>query len=131
MIPSPWSMNSGPAYLSCDDVPDYGIYMPRRWPRFFQAKLDAGGLAKVALVGDSIMRGYWSSNLDTKGWAGLLRAELQAKYGDGGSGFKGMCDTTSAQWSCQGRSRRWCKGRGDGMTVADQRCGGRMRALAL
>lgn len=78
---------------------DLGFYVPVGWGstwRTSRARAAAGtGKARVALVGDSVARGYYSSNLDSKGWAQLLRADLQALYGDGGTGFKTALDSST------------------------------------
>jgi lysophospholipase L1-like esterase len=77
-----------------------GVWVPPDWGQFFGPKLAAAqagsGRATVALVGDSICRGYFSSDLDTRGWGALFAAGLQGAYGDGGSGFKSTAD--SAVW---------------------------------
>jgi hypothetical protein len=73
-----------------------GVYMPSGWGANWSSRLAAAGSspARLAICGDSIGRGYFSSNLDTKGWAGVIAAALRTKYGDGGSGFHGTADTT-------------------------------------
>jgi hypothetical protein len=75
-----------------------GVYVPADWGQFWRPKRDAaraGAPAVVAVVADSIGHGYYSSDLTTKGFlGGLMRAQLQAAYGDGGSGFWGMKDST-------------------------------------
>lgn len=72
-----------------------GIYVPTNWGQYWRAKLlgAPASAPQLAIVGDSIARGYYSSTLTSKGWAGLLRATLQATYGDGGGGFRGVVDT--------------------------------------
>ena len=72
-----------------------GVYKPDGWGEHWADALASPGLARVAVVGDSVMRGYYTSNLDTKGYVGLLRQALQAAHGDGGSGFKGAIDTVT------------------------------------
>ena len=69
-----------------------GIWLPPEFGQWWKPKRNAAGSAKatVALVGDSITRGMYASNPETKSWAALLRASLQAQYGDGGSGFKSV-----------------------------------------
>jgi lysophospholipase L1-like esterase len=51
------------------------------------------GNATLAVVGDSISVGNWSSDITTSttatNYVGLIRTALQAQYGDGGSGFIG------------------------------------------
>lgn len=67
-----------------------GIYLPVGWNSTFKSKLALSGsqLVQIAMVGDSLTAGQFSSNLDTKSLAGLLRTYLQGLYGNGGSGFK-------------------------------------------
>lgn len=67
-----------------------GIYLPPNWGQFWKPKRNAAGsaIARVGVVADSIGLGFWASDLETKSWVGLLAAALQAKFGDGGSGFK-------------------------------------------
>jgi lysophospholipase L1-like esterase len=50
----------------------------------------------VAILGDSIARGFGASNLNTTGWAAKLKTALQATYGDGGSGWQGSIDADAA-----------------------------------
>lgn len=73
-----------------------GIYAPTGWGTNWRAALaaSASSLATVAIVGDSIGRGYWTSHLASKSFGGLLRVALQAAHGDGGSGYQGVYDTT-------------------------------------
>lgn len=71
-----------------------GLYVPSDWGRYWRAKLLTGSAPRLALAGDSITRGYFSSDLGSKGWAGLLRSALQATYGDGGGGHRGAIDTS-------------------------------------
>lgn len=52
------------------------------------------GLARLAIVGDSIATGYFASDLIDTSWAGLVSAELQSDAGDGGSGFIGAAFST-------------------------------------
>jgi lysophospholipase L1-like esterase len=77
-----------------------GIWVPSGWGQFAGPSLAAAaagtGHANVALVGDSICRGFFSSNLDTAGWGGVLSTALRKTYGDGGSGFRTVAD--SAPW---------------------------------
>lgn len=71
-----------------------GLYVPDTFGQFWfpaLATAKAGsGLARIGVVGDSVAVGYYASNLDTKSWAGLLKAALQTYGGDGGSGHKGL-----------------------------------------
>lgn len=62
--------------------------LPSGWDSGWRAGL-ASGFARVAVAGDSLASGLLCSDLDTKSWVRLMAADLQAKYGDGGSGFKG------------------------------------------
>ena len=74
-----------------------GIYKPVGWGKNSKAKLAAAaggtGLFRVGVAGDSVSKGYFSSNLDTKGWVSLLKAWLQSSYGNGGFGIKGVSDS--------------------------------------
>jgi lysophospholipase L1-like esterase len=47
----------------------------------------SSAIVDVAFVGDSITYGNLASTLDTKGYVGLLRTSLQAKYGGAGRGL--------------------------------------------
>lgn len=42
-----------------------------------------GGSPRLAIVGDSVARGYYSSGLQSKGWASLVRARLHDLYDAG------------------------------------------------
>jgi lysophospholipase L1-like esterase len=61
----------------------------------WRAKLASAATANatLAIVGDSISVGNWSSNITTTtsatNYVGKIRTALQAQYGDGGSGFIG------------------------------------------
>jgi hypothetical protein len=68
---------------------DLGIFVPPGWGQWWRAARNASttGKARISVVGGSSSAGYYSSNLRTKGWDGLLRTSLQATYGNGGSGF--------------------------------------------
>lgn len=72
-------------------------HVPPQWGsawRLARAKALAGtGKARVHILGASVARGYYASDLESKGWAALVRAGLQATYGDGGSGFRGVFDS--------------------------------------
>lgn len=74
-----------------------GVYLPSGWGQFWLPKLAqarAGtGLARVAVAGHSIARGYYASRLG-KGFAGLLTGALQ-QGADGGSGFQTVADTSA------------------------------------
>jgi lysophospholipase L1-like esterase len=69
-----------------------GIFVPEGWGetwRTARARAQAGtGLARIVTVGGSATSGFYASNPRTKSWPGLLAADLQALYGDGGSGFQ-------------------------------------------
>jgi lysophospholipase L1-like esterase len=75
-----------------------GIWVPPGWGQYAGPRLSAAGAgdarATVALVGDSVCRGFYSSNLDSAGWGGIVAAGLRATYGDGGSGFKSSADSS-------------------------------------
>ncbi|MFD4608273.1 hypothetical protein ACFWOT_09165 [Streptomyces sp. NPDC058440] len=68
-----------------------GISVPRQWGEFWRPKRSAAkagaGQARVAVIGGSAAVGFYASNLLAKSWTGRLGANLQSKYGDGGSGF--------------------------------------------
>lgn len=68
-----------------------GVYLPKGWGDKWKAKLALAGagqsLARIAWVGDSVLAGAWCSDLENKNLPGLINAQLQAKYGDGGSGY--------------------------------------------
>lgn len=87
---------SGVALVPVPSQTPPGIYIPAGWGANWRAKRNAAGsgTATVALVGDSVGRGCYASNLDMTSWAGLLRTALQGAYGDGGSGWKGACDSS-------------------------------------
>ncbi len=76
-----------------------GIYVPGDWGANWRAKLAAAkagtGLAKLGVRGDSVSFGAFCANPVTKSYPGLLAASLQARYGDGGSGFKGAHMTSA------------------------------------
>lgn len=84
----------GPVPPSSVITPRLGVYMPTGWGVWWKAARNAGR-ARISIVGGSSSAGYYSSNIDNKGWVGVLRDSLQALYGDGGSGFKGCADTTN------------------------------------
>jgi lysophospholipase L1-like esterase len=73
-----------------------GIWVPASWGQYVGPKLAKASSATVtvALVGDSVCRGFYSSNLDTAGWGGIVASGLRSAYGDGGSGFKSVADST-------------------------------------
>ncbi|WP_428957917.1 glycosyl hydrolase family 28-related protein [Streptomyces sp. cg35] len=70
-------------------APSRGIYIPDGWGRFWRPKRDAAATSKarIIVVGGSSSQGFYASNLHTGGWVGGMRTALQAKYGNGGSGF--------------------------------------------
>lgn len=74
--------------------PVSGVVVPTGWGSFIAPKLAAAkagtALASVAVVGDSISQGLFTSDPYTKAWPALFAADLQAKYGSGGSGFAGV-----------------------------------------
>lgn len=51
---------------------------------------------KIYCVGDSITRGLGTSAEPTKSWPGVLRAAMQARYGDAGEGFIHVFEGTLA-----------------------------------
>lgn len=66
-----------------------GVLMPTGWDTQWQTALATASSTRVnvAVIGDSVTRGYFASSLDTLGYVGKIRDALQATYGDGGSGF--------------------------------------------
>jgi lysophospholipase L1-like esterase len=80
---------------------DLGIYIPPGWGTNWKNKLAAAkagtSQAVMATIGSSSTQGYYASNLRSKGWVDLLRANLQATYGDGGSGFRSSSLTSLFQ----------------------------------
>lgn len=86
-----------------------GIFVPAGWGQFWKTKRSAAGSGKavISAVGSSSVQGLYCSNLVTKSFMGLIREGLQAQYGDGGSGFFGVCrsltwmgaSTTSNAWN--------------------------------
>lgn len=71
-----------------------GLWVPAGWGAAWAAAKQAASSRRVvaAVVGHSIGRG-WSTDLDVDGWVALLRADLQAEHGDGGSGWRGVVDS--------------------------------------
>lgn len=65
------------------------IVRPPDWGSILRASLTQASsrLVEIVIPGDSIAVGEISTNWLAKGWAHLVRATLQARYGDGGSGF--------------------------------------------
>lgn len=51
------------------------------------------GKARVTVLGASVGQGFYASDLEATSWVSLVRSGLQAQYGDGGSGFRGVFDT--------------------------------------
>jgi len=72
-----------------------GVYAPGDWGVNWRSKLAGASisLVRVGILGDSVSYGYYTSNPRTKSYAALLAADLQAQYGDGGSGFTGAWNT--------------------------------------
>ncbi|SDP08681.1 hypothetical protein SAMN04515671_2906 [Nakamurella panacisegetis] len=66
-----------------------GLHVPSDWGAKYRAKLAGGGLTRVAVVGDSVAAGYYTSNPRARSWPARVAAALQSKFGDGGSGFNG------------------------------------------
>jgi lysophospholipase L1-like esterase len=76
--------------LGVSTPPSRHAYIPDGWGQFWRPKRNAaasGGKARVIVVGGSSSQGFYASNLHTGGWVGNMRTALQAKYGNGGSGF--------------------------------------------
>jgi lysophospholipase L1-like esterase len=68
---------------------DYNVISGLRQWKATLAKLNSGTsqIFNLSIVGDSISEGYGSTNLISKGYAGLIRNDLNSKYGDVGRGF--------------------------------------------
>lgn len=72
-----------------------GLYVPSDWGSIWDPAKQAaaaGGKSTVAVIGHSLTRGF-SADLDATGWVAKLRAALQSRYGDGGSGWRGVIDS--------------------------------------
>jgi hypothetical protein len=73
---------------------DRDFYRPLPYWRAARAKALAGtGKARIHILGASVGRGFYASDIESTGWAARVRAGLQTAYGDGGSGFRGIFDT--------------------------------------
>ncbi|MBB3193940.1 SGNH/GDSL hydrolase family protein [Roseateles terrae] len=70
------------------------VSAPAGWDTGWRAAL-ASGTARLSAAGDSMTKGLLCSDLDVKSWVRLMAADLQAKYGDGGSGFKPSCHSVA------------------------------------
>lgn len=57
-----------------------------------------GQRVKIVIIGDSVGVGWAATDRGTQGWAPLLRAELQAEYGNGGGASLGITDELGAYW---------------------------------
>ncbi|MFJ5176728.1 hypothetical protein ACIP68_23185 [Streptomyces griseoviridis] len=80
-----------PALIGAQPAETPGIYIPDGWGatwRAARARAQAGGLARLVFVGGSATAGFYASNPRTKSWPALIGGELQARFGDGGSGFQ-------------------------------------------
>lgn len=82
---------------SAGPISSNGIYIPNGWGRITAAKLKATATTPItlAVVGDSIAQGFYSSNLLTKSWPALLKSKLQGLYGNGGSGFFSVANSSA------------------------------------
>lgn len=82
------------------DVP--GLFIPgpdangHAWGYNLLSALQAGQPGVLAVHGDSVTQGCYASSLRTKSWPGLLATALQAKWGDGGTGFHGVVNSDVA-----------------------------------
>lgn len=85
-------------HRSTDALEIPGVHMPPDGLPFWKAAREraraGAGLARVAVVGDSVTVGYYASDIEAKSWSNLVRTSLQALYGDGGSGVKSVIDST-------------------------------------
>jgi hypothetical protein len=85
-----WRSDDDPSFegVTVDQVRQY-IRVPPFWgEHWYSARRQASArLVRVGILSASIAVGEISSNWRTKGWPALLAADLQAKYGDGGSGW--------------------------------------------
>lgn len=69
-----------------------GSFIPATWGQSWKTARDAapsGSKARIICAGDSVTFGYYTTHLETTNWVGRVRTALQARYGDGGSGFYG------------------------------------------
>jgi lysophospholipase L1-like esterase len=112
---------SGVKWAAATPAYSTGIVVPAGWGAHWAAA-KAGGSPKVAVVGDSISRGYSAADLASDSWAGRLRAVLQTTHGDGGSGYQGVIDTTLLSptvtaWSSQfiSLTGTWTNNAGNGV----------------
>jgi lysophospholipase L1-like esterase len=69
-----------------------GIYIPRGWGANWRTALSNASTSRatLAVVGDSVSQGFDASDLLATSYVGLLKADLQTRYGDGGSGYLGV-----------------------------------------
>lgn len=83
------------AYSSAPYLDPGYIYAPKGWRDAWNVKLAASatGLARMGFIGDSVHRSWYASDLNLTTVSARLQTALQARYGDGGSGFKGAVDT--------------------------------------
>jgi lysophospholipase L1-like esterase len=85
-----WRSNDDPSFSGTefDNVLQF-VRTPPAWgEQWRKARLLGGSrLVRVLIASASIGAGQLASNQGTKSWYALLRAALQSRYGDGGSGF--------------------------------------------
>jgi hypothetical protein len=76
-----------------------GLTVPKDWGKHWRAARGKAATqpAVIVVFGDSIGQGIASTVPWNKGWVGLMRDALQARFGDGGSGFLGVVDSPPAQ----------------------------------
>lgn len=71
--------------------------VPAGWGTVWRAargRAAAGiGQARLHVLGASVARGFYATDLESTGWVSLVRSGLQSAYGDGGSGFRGVFDS--------------------------------------
>lgn len=89
-FPKGWRSNDDPSFTGTefDDVMRFVTTAPA-WGEYWRSarQLASSRLVRIMVIGDSIPVGEISSDWRTKGWPALLAASVQAKYGDGGSGW--------------------------------------------
>lgn len=88
--PKGWRSDDDPSFTGTElDKPLEFVSIPPGWGEQWRIarRLGASRLVRVLILSASIGAGQMASNVGTKAWANLLKAALQAKYGDGGTGF--------------------------------------------
>lgn len=85
-----WRSDDDPSFTGTefDDLLRFAK-VPPAWGETWRPARQLGGsrLVRVLIIGASICAGEASSSPGTTSWYALLRSALQAKYGNGGTGF--------------------------------------------